>query len=134
VSKDWYSDLVDFHLEVMGDAIPKYPILPSIKVEELRKDLITEEVNELFEAMARQDIVKVADGIADAIVVLLGTAVMYGIDIRPVWDEVHATNMAKKGGPMRADGKRLKPGGWEPPKILEILRNQGAKLNGKETL
>jgi predicted HAD superfamily Cof-like phosphohydrolase len=30
--------------------------------------------------------------------------------------------MAKAGGPTRADGKKLKPEGWEPPRIKEMLK------------
>ena len=29
--------------------------------------------------------------------------------------------MAKVGGPIREDGKRLKPEGWEPPNITKVL-------------
>lgn len=49
------------------------------------------------------------------------TARWYGIDLGPLWDEVHRTNMAKVGGKTRADGKILKPDGWQPPRIQELL-------------
>jgi len=45
-----------------------------------------------------------------------------GIDLMPFYEEVHRTNMAKLGGPKREDGKQLKPPGWEPPRIGEILK------------
>jgi hypothetical protein len=32
--------------------------------------------------------------------------------------------MAKVGGPVRPDGKKLKPEGWQPPDIAGILRAQ----------
>jgi hypothetical protein len=50
-----------------------------------------------------------------------GTAVEFGIDIQPFFDEVHRTNMLKVGGTTREDGKTLKPPGWEPPRIREML-------------
>ncbi len=37
------------------------------------------------------------------------------------WDEVHRSNMAKVGGPIRGDGKRLKPEGWTPPDVAGVL-------------
>lgn len=44
-----------------------------------------------------------------------------GLDLFPFYEEVHKTNMAKLGGPKREDGKQLKPPGWQPPRIAEIL-------------
>jgi hypothetical protein len=86
--------------------------------------LVCEEIVELDRAMERGDLPGVADAVADAVYVLLGLAVTFGIDMRPVWAAVHAANMAKVGGPRRADGKRLKPDGWEPPDIAAILARQ----------
>lgn len=48
-----------------------------------------------------------------------------GVDGAPVHAAVHAANMKKTTGPVRADGKRLKPPGWMPPDIAEVLRQQG---------
>jgi len=129
MSSDWYRDLVDFHKEVMvdGSADGTKPHIPNRKNRTLRHELITEEVDELLLALYNDDLVKIADGIADSIFVLLGTAVTYGIDIRPVWEEVHRTNMAKKTGPIREDGKRLKPEGWTPPDIKRIIDEQKGK-------
>jgi len=47
---------------------------------------------------------------------LLGSQCL-GIDLRPFFREVHRTNMLKTTGPVREDGKRLKPEGWQPPRI-----------------
>lgn len=126
MSKDWIKDIQEFHTEVMLDPFtPKdKPHIPTSKYEELRFNLIDEEVKETLEAIETQDLVKLAEGIADSIVVLLGTALTYGIDLQPIWDEVHHTNMAKKGGLMRPDGKRLKPEGWQPPNIQRLIKEQ----------
>jgi len=125
MSQDWYQDIVDFHNEVMGDSFPPHPRAAPFNYSNLRYNLIKEEMGEVLRAILQNDVVGVADGIADSIVVLLGTAVTYGIDIRPVWDEVHRTNMAKKGGKLREDGKMLKQKGWESPDVIGILRRQG---------
>ena len=124
MGNDWFKDICDFHREVMLDVFPNRPHIPPKKFIELRKKLIREEVGETLDAIEANDLIELADGICDAIVVLLGTAVTYGIDIRPVWDEVHKTNMAKAAGPMREDGKRLKPVGWRPPEVARLLRLQ----------
>ena len=134
MSKDWYQDIVDFHSEVMLDDFPTNPYIPNIKRQTLRETLIKEEVGETLAALASNDLVELADGICDSIVVLLGTAVTYGIDIRPVWDEVHRTNMAKADGALSSVGKRLKPKGWESPKVKSILIEQGAELWARPSL
>ena len=77
--------------------------------------------------MSSGNITEIADGIADLIYVLLGTAIEYGININPIWDEVQRTNMLKEGGGIRPDGKILKPEGWLSPDIAGILKQQGWK-------
>lgn len=123
MSSDWYQDLVDWHAK-FGAHTENFPTIPPDDVKELRASLISEEVTETLKAMNVDDIVEIADGIADSIYVLLGTAVSYGIDMKPVWDEVQRTNMAKEGGAKRADGKILKPEGWTPPDIAGIIESQ----------
>ena len=126
MSTDWYQDIVDFHKKVMQDNFPEFPHIPSPDLGLLRRNLIKEEIQETLDAMRDDNLVALADGIADSIVVLLGTAVTYGIDMRPVWDIVHKSNMAKAGGTLRSDGKMLKPPNWEHPNIrAEIARQQG---------
>jgi len=127
MSADWYQDITDFH-RVMGHCIGEKPSLPPLGIWLLRCRLIEEEVRETLNALDNNDLVGIADGIADSIVVLLGTAISYGIDLRPIWDEVHRTNMAKLGGGKDDYGKSLKPEGWQPPCIKAILVEQGADL------
>lgn len=121
--QDWYHDIYDLHI-AQEHYIGEKPSIPPADVHQLRKELIEEEVNETLNALLNDDLEGIADGVADSIVVLLGTAISYGIDIRPIWDEVHRTNMAKTGGPKRPDGKSLKPPGWQPPDIKGILAKQ----------
>lgn len=122
MSKDWYQDIVEFHDEIMGDVFPKKPYLANEKLAKLRIELIREEFGEIIEAVADCNIVAIADGIADLLYVVIGMAVTYGIDIRPVWDEVHRSNMTKKGGEIRVDGKLIKPEWHSPADIESVLR------------
>lgn len=134
-------DVALFMKEVKGLVLPTTPTVPSHKIMALCGDLIREEADEFHYAQALldyqrdrhpskvgvDDLVRVADGLADLIYVCLYTANAYGIDMEPVWNEVQRTNMAKKGGPMSPTGKQLKPTGWEPPNIKAILE---AQING----
>jgi predicted HAD superfamily Cof-like phosphohydrolase len=94
---------------------------PAIRTPELRVSLISEEARETCEAIMRGDLVEAIDGMCDVIYVVMGTAVAFGIDLEPFFAEVHRTNMLKVGGATRADGKILKPEGWQPPRIAEML-------------
>ncbi len=120
----WQHDVTLFHSK-FGIPIRIVPEIPAENRQILRLNLIMEEVSELQEAIRQYDIIGIADGIADAIYVILGTAIEYGINMTPVWDEVQRTNMAKVGGTVREDGKILKPEGWTPPDIAKILTAQG---------
>jgi hypothetical protein len=104
---------------------------------ELRCKLIAEESAEFTEAcgfpMTAQpwlhsvrpardpDWPEMIDALCDIIYVTMGAACAMGIDLDPFFDEVHRSNMAKVGGPVRDDGKRLKPAGWTPPDIAGVL-------------
>lgn len=123
MSNDWQRDILEFSRAV-GAYVEVKPTLPPRPVQGFRYDLIKEEMSEALTAISDGDIVKIADGIGDSIVVLLGTAIAYGIDMHPIWDEIHRTNMLKTNGPVRFDGKRLKPDNWTPPRIAELLAAQ----------
>jgi len=102
---------------------------PAIRRPELRAALIEEEARETCEAIRRGDLVEAIDGMCDVLYVVFGTAVEFGIDLEPFFAEVHRTNMLKVGGASREDGKVLKPEGWQPPRIAEILQRPDANLD-----
>lgn len=54
-------------------------------------------------------------------------AAQFSIDLEPLYQEVHRTNMLKASGPFSPLGKKLKPPGWTPPRIAELLAEQGWK-------
>lgn len=134
--------------------VKKYPELTTDEVRKLRIRLMTSEVlgyngstdiplvdalfyglvedksNELVASMLTDDLVGIADGIADVLYVVIGTASAYGIDIQTVFDEVHRSNMSKtvwdeetKSYSTIKDegGKVLKPEGYRPPNVAKVL-------------
>jgi len=90
----------------------------------LRVALIQEEFEELKEALAAEDLSSIAKEMADLLYVVYGTAVSYGIDMDPVFREVHRSNMSKLGGYKRDDGKWVKPSTYSPAHIEPILEEQ----------
>lgn len=95
------------------------------ELRELRINLLQEEVQEYLDGEYNDSLADIADGLADIIVIVLGTAASYGIPIHAVFAEVMRTNFAKldeNGKPRyRNDGKLLKPEGWVGPKITPIF-------------
>lgn len=112
--------VLDFH-RAIGHRWAQKPTLgiPEEDVQ-LRYRLLAEEFDELCEAMFCYDLPGIADGLADLLYVTLGCGLAYGIDLEPVFCEVHKANMAKVGGPV-VNGKQKKPEGWQPPRIQAIL-------------
>jgi predicted HAD superfamily Cof-like phosphohydrolase len=108
-------------MQACGQATPGPLGIPHPDIVALRRTLIDEEVNkELLPALDAGDLVGIADGCADAIVVIIGTALAYGIPLHVIWAIVDRSNMAKVDPvtgkvSRRGDGKIMKPHGWLPP-------------------
>lgn len=116
----------EFH-ETFGCDIapPGYLGFGSDKLRQLRLDLLIEEVYEYEDASEVEDIVEVADALADMVYIIYGTALSYGINLDAVLDEVHASNMSKLTAEgqvlMREDGKILKSDQFFRPNIAKVL-------------
>lgn len=94
----------------------------------LRRRLIAEEAKEFEEATTVPDQI---DALCDLLYVTYGAAVEMGIDLESFFELVHEANLRKVPGPVREDGKKLKPEGWKPPDIegelRRVLREAGEK-------
>lgn len=136
-------NVLKFHI-AMNLPVAYTPVIPSDDRVRLRLNLIAEESFEVFEACGIDvkdlkealfakireselniNMEKLADGFGDTDYVVEGARLEFGIDGEPIADEIQAANMRKTSGPIRADGKRLKPPGWVGPDILRVLRDQG---------
>lgn len=117
--------LEEFH-STFGLTINTKPQLVDEKLGLLRQSLIDEENDELAIAVERDDLVEIADALADIVYVAYGTALVYGIPLDTILEEVHRTNMDKlENGKVlrRSDGKVLKRKGWAAPDIESILKD-----------
>ena len=132
-----------FHL-AMNLPVAYKPQIPADDRVRLRLNLIAEESFEIFEACGIDvkdlkeqlfskireselniDLPKLADGFGDTDYVVEGARLEFGIDGESIADEIQAANMRKTNGPIREDGKRLKPPGWVGPDIEKVLKAQG---------
>ena len=106
-------------METFGQDVKVKAEFPSQEIQQLRIDLIKEELDELIEAISNQDMVEVADALTDILYVTYGAGHAFGINLDATFDEVQASNMSKlgeDGNPIyREDGKILKgPNFFEP--------------------
>ncbi len=120
--------VAEFHRR-FGIAIGTIPAAPDEATRSLRVNLIKEEFDELQEALAQQDLTGIAKELADLLYVVYGTAVSCGIDLEPVFQEVHRSNLSKVGGSRREDGKWIKPPTYSPACIQPILAAQREAAN-----
>ena len=116
--------VTEFH-RAFDIVIGSSPSIPDAATCALRVNLMQEEFDELRAALAQRDVEAVAKELADLLYVVYGTAVSCGLDMAPVFREVHRSNMSKVGGHKRADGKWLKPPGYAPAHLQPILAAQG---------
>ena len=120
-------ELVGDFMESFSQTIEEEPVLPEEAIQDLRVELITEELNELIVALENKDIVEVADALTDLLYVVYGAGHAFGIDLDSCFSEVHRSNMSKLGAngrPVyREDGKVLKPEGYSPPSLAGIIFN-----------
>ena len=121
MSKSTLEQVQEFH-ETYGLPVRSKPDISDPQTNELRINLLAEELEELQEALEQGDIVEVLDALTDLQYVLDGAYLSFGLhDVKKAaFDEVHASNMSKlgeDGKPIRreGDGKVLKgPNYWAP--------------------
>ena len=135
MTKTNYQHILDFQAAV--DSVPAQPLVPSEAILQLRQTLIREEYEEVTEAIVELTAVSPNDSsaltdlaheLADLLYVVYGTFAAIGVDADAVFAEVHRANMTKLEGPRRADGKLLKPPGWQPANVAGIIAGQGIEI------
>jgi predicted HAD superfamily Cof-like phosphohydrolase len=103
---------VNEFMRLFGYEVKKTPELPSLDIRRLRANLILEEAAETIRALGfkiqttpssievveccNPDLVLIADGLADLhYVAYCGTGAACGLDMEPIFAEVHRSNMTK---------------------------------------
>jgi predicted HAD superfamily Cof-like phosphohydrolase len=119
----------DFHDRFFADG-RREPTIPGDELLALRSRLLSEEANEFAQAARARDLVGMADALADVLYVVLGTATVLGIDLEPVFAEVHRSNMTKERSQGRI-GKAVKGSGYSPPDVRTVLQAQGWNEAGR---
>ena len=94
---------VKIFMETFGQEVKSQPSFSSEKINNLRYNLIKEELDELKKAMDNKDLLEVADALTDILYVTYGAGIAFGIDLDKCFDQVQKSNMSKLGN----DGKPI---------------------------
>jgi len=125
-------EMVGEFMNAFGQEVKTKAEFPSNDVQNLRVDLIAEELNELKDAINQNNLVEVADALTDLLYVVYGAGHAYGIQLDTCFHEVHASNMSKLGADgkpiYREDGKVLKGPNFFEPELVEILFAESPQL------
>ncbi len=113
-------------MKTFGQEVKQRPSFSSDKINELRLNLIKEELNELIEAMNNKDLVEVADALTDILYVTYGAGHAFGINLDKCFEEVQNSNMSKldyNGKPIYNDnGKVMKGPNYFKPNLIKYIK------------
>ena len=90
-------------MQTFGQEVKTKSSFSDEKTNQLRLDLISEELEELKNAMISKDLLEVADALTDILYVTYGAGHAFGINLDKCFDEVQNSNMSKLG----SDGKPI---------------------------
>ena len=94
---------VKLFMKTFGQEIKDKPSFPSEKITRLRYSLIKEELEELKEAINKNNQKEIADALTDILYVTYGAGHAFGINLDKCFTEVQSSNMSKLGN----DGKPI---------------------------
>ena len=103
----------------------KNKTIEDVELLVLRKNLIKEEVEEVFAAIKESNEAHVLKELVDVVVVCVGMADTYGWDFDTAFKRVHESNMSKlddDGKPIyREDGKVIKSKNYKAPYLSDLV-------------
>ena len=90
-------------MQTFGQEVKSRPSFSTEKINQLRYNLINEELEELKQAILNKDLLETADALTDILYVTYGAGNAFGIDLDKCFEEVQNSNMSKLG----EDGKPI---------------------------
>lgn len=87
-----------------------------------RVRLIAEELSEYCSAVSSDNIVEIADALADLLYVTFGACIEHGLPMDKIFTLVQESNMSKIGGHKDSSGKFIKPKSYKPVDLTFLLK------------
>ncbi len=113
-------------MEIFGQEVKSEPSFSSEKINDLRYNLIKEELAEFKEAIDKKDLLEVADALTDLLYVTYGAGHAFGINLDDCFNEVQNSNMSKlgtDGKPIYNDaGKVMKGPNYFKPNLSKFVK------------
>ena len=113
-------------MKTFGQEIKMKPSFSTEKINQLRIDLIKEELQELQEAIKNNDLKETVDALTDILYVTYGAGHAFGVNLDECFDEVQRSNMSKldeNGKPIYNDaGKVMKGSNYFKPNLSKFLK------------
>ena len=112
-------------MQTFDQEVKSKPSFSTEKINELRYNLIKEELDEFKQALENKDLLEVADALTDILYVTYGAGHAFGIDLDSCFEEVQNSNMSKlgkDGKPIYNDaGKVMKGPNFYKPDLSKFL-------------
>ena len=112
-------------MQTFGQEVKTKASFSDEKTNQLRLDLIMEELEELKNAMESKDLLEVADALTDILYVTYGAGHAFGINLDKCFDEVQKSNMSKLGNNGKPiyneSGKVMKGPDYFKPDLSKFL-------------
>ena len=112
-------------MKTFGQEVKTKPSFSTEKINNLRIDLIQEELQELTDAINNRDLLEVADALTDILYVTYGAGHAFGIDLDKCFEEVQNSNMSKldeNGKPIYNEaGKVMKGPNYFKPDLSKFV-------------
>ncbi len=116
---------VKVFMETFGQEVKSRASFPDQKIQNLRYDLIKEELEELKDALNQKNLKEVADALTDILYVTYGAGHAFGIDLDKCFAEVQNSNMSKldeNGKPIyNENGKVMKGPNYFKPNLQKFI-------------
>ena len=113
-------------MKTFGQEVKEKSSFSSDKINELRFNLIKEELEELRIAIDAKNLVEVADALTDILYVTYGAGHAFGINLDKCFNEVQQSNMSKldeHGNPIYNDsGKVMKGPKYFKPELSKFIK------------
>jgi len=113
-------------MQTFGQEVKLKPSFSTEKINNLRYNLVKEELEELKQAIVNKDLLEVADALTDILYVTYGAGHAFGIDLDSCFEEVQNSNMSKlgkNGKPIYNDaGKVMKGPNYYKPDLSKFVK------------
>ena len=117
---------VKIFMQTFGQEVKSKPSFSSEKINDLRYNLIKEELDEFKQALDNNDLLEVADALTDILYVTYGAGHAFGINLDACFEEVQNSNMSKLGSdgkPIYNDqGKVMKGPNYFKPDLSKFIK------------